>query len=444
MPWDFQPFKITRLLPFHLFGGIGFLLQLVLCSPAFSDLDSARLASHGLEESKDSEVAELSLEGLIEFAKKNSPSYLAAKQGPLVAQGDLTSAGLLPNPQLAYSTTFIGGNPSMQGGSQEHAPGVQFELDLFGKRGGRVEVAERYLRAEEFSVQDFERRFKFEIKQTYRELLFLKSQLKSKKEFLGTYLDLVRASQVRADKGDISGVEFDRLDLERIAYESEFLSLELRVIEVSQRMRILLGIPAVPQILALAGELKFTPLDQLGLRLSGLDFERRPDFAALQAKVSGAKALVSLKAREAFPTLQLGGEFRMKAQEGTFGLSLSFPIPILNRNQGEVAKAEETSKKLKFELEGKHLEIHSEVLLKLNEVRSREKLLKGYEELGLLNRNRTVAERSRFAYLKRAYSIVALLESQRNYVNVNWNYFEQLYLYYVAFDRLMSTLEGMN
>jgi cobalt-zinc-cadmium efflux system outer membrane protein len=394
------------------------------------------------EQPRDNEVADLDLDHLIEFSKKNNIMYQAAQKNIEIARDDLVTAGLLPNPQFFYSQSFIGGVPGSEGGSAEHAPGLTFELDLVGKRGKRKDVAEKGVTIEKLNFLDFDRIFKFQLRQTYREYLLLSEQLKYKREFFSTYLKLMEGSKIRAEKGDISGVEYDRLDLDRIGYEAEYRVTELQLVETSQKMRRLLGIPVSHKILPLKGSLFFVPLSQLGATKRKVAIDRRPDLAALLTKMEQSDAMASLKRREAIPSLTLGGEYRKKGTEGYFGLSVTMPIPVFNRNQGEISKAEDTSKKIQLEISAKRREITSELQNRAREVLIREQMLLKYQDLGLLEKNRTVAEQSRFAYSRKAYSIVALLESQRNYINVQRNYFDQLYLYYTAIDGLFAAAEG--
>lgn len=392
--------------------------------------------------SRDHEVEHLDLEELVAFAKRNNKSFLAAQQNPKIFKGELITAGLLPNPTLSYSYTFMGGRANSQAGSPESAPAIGMEVDIFNKRGKKVDLATKQIEGEEIELKELERVFSLHIRQTYRELLFLTSQIKSQKEFLSTYLELVNASKVRAQTGDLSGVEFDRLDLERMSFQADYLSLELRLEEISQKMRQILGIPYVGKVLTLKGDFSFIPLNQLGITQPSFTIEKRFDLALMQSKLDQSLATLTLKQTERFPSFQLTSEYRKKGPENHLGLFISIPFPVFNRNQGEIVKAKETITKLQFEIDGKKAQVSSQIQLMYNEVQSRERMLKNYQDLQLLDRNLSVAQRSRFAYLKKAYSLVALLESQRNYISVNWKYYEQLFLYYLSFDQLKSSLEG--
>jgi cobalt-zinc-cadmium efflux system outer membrane protein len=433
---------------FHSFNSL-VLFGILACFPyqqavsgeTISQFDLASLES---EENRDHEVSRLSLKELIEFAKKNNPVYQSAQQDVEVANADLVTAGLWPNPEFSFEQNFIGGVPASEAGSPEYAVALNFEVDVVGKRGKKKEVARKGVQVEKLNFSDFDRLFQFQLRQTYRQYLLLSEQVKFRKDFFENYMKLLNASKVRAEKGDISGIEYDRLDLERIGYEADYRATELQLIEVSQKMRRILGINPSQEALSLKGDLGFVSLQELELTPKKIDFAKRPDFAALISKSEQSESLASLRRREVLPSFNLGSEYRLKGNYGYFGIFISFPIPVWNWNQGEITRAEELAKKYKIEANLKKREIKTETQTRYRELLLREKMLLNYQELGLLEKNKRVAERARFAYLKKAYSIVALVESQRNYINVQKNYFDQVYLYYNALDSyLTATSEGI-
>lgn len=386
----------------------------------------------------DLDVFNLSIDELIAFSLQNNKTYLSISQNPKITKGEVITAGLLPNPTAAYSYTFIGSKPLTDAGAPESTPSLSMEVDFFKKRSKREEHAKNRLLSEELSLKEFTRDFSLHIKYTYRELIFISDQIKYKKEFLLTYLDLLKSSMIRLKNGDISGVEYDRLDLERIVYESEFLNLELRLENISQKMRLLLGIPYQEGPLILKGKFVFEELQNLP-RLENT----RYDIAILKKKLEEAQSYLILKQAERWPSFHIGSEYRKKGDKGFLGIYLSIPLPIFNHQQGEIVSAKEKITKLEYELEGKQNQVNIDILEKKNELLKREKMMKNYEELKLLEKNTLLAQRSRFAYLKQSYSVLALIESQRNYINVNWNYHEQLFLYYVAYDNYISSIEGI-
>jgi cobalt-zinc-cadmium efflux system outer membrane protein len=422
------------------------IIAFIIHTPAGSDQIMSWNSKVQVEEGKnqDREISKLSLDDLIEFAKKNNPVYHSAQQDIKIAQADLITAGLFPNPQFTFSNVFIGGVPITEAGSPEYAPALNIDLDLSGKIGKRKEVAKIGIKIEELNFSDFNRLFLFQVRQHYWQWLLLSEQVKFRRDFFLNYMKLLRSSRVRAEKGDMSGIEFDRLELESIGYDAEYRAAELQLIEASQKMRRILGLNPSTEKLKLKGQLIFVPLKELNVFSKKASVPTRPDLASLIFRSVQAESLASLKRREVFPTFNLGTEYRFKGAESHWGVFFSFPIPIFNRNQGEISRAEQLKIKFQYESEFKKIEIRSEVQVRYRELILREKLLFNYQQLRLLEKNKKVAERSRFAYLKKAYSIVALVESQRNYINVQKNYYDQVYLYYSAINAYLTAVSDGN
>ena len=388
------------------------------------------------------DLANLDLKELVSFAKEHNPLYLAAAQEISIAKGDLITAGLWNNPTLTYQQAFIGGQANSEAGSTEYAPGITWELDFSGKRGLREKAAEKNLLAERLSFANYDRLFVRQLKQTYHEFLFFKELVSFKREFFSQYEALMKASEIRSKTGDISGMEYNRLELERISYEADFRSTQLRLSELAFSMRKFLGLPPKTEPLVLKGTLEFQPLSSFPELSTARTVESRPDFLMVSKKAELFEAQASLHRREMIPDILLGSEYRKKGAEGYFGVFASISLPVLDRKQGAILRAEESSKKLRLELEAKKQEIESEILMKITSLKNREETLSRYQEMGFLQKNQKVAEQSRFAYLKKAYTIVAFLESQRAYFNVLKNYYEQLFLYYFSIDDLDAALNG--
>jgi cobalt-zinc-cadmium efflux system outer membrane protein len=133
-----------------------------------------------------------------------------------------------------------------------------------------------------------------------------------------------------------------------------------------------------------------------------------------------------------------------KGPENYTGLYASIPIPIFNRNQGEILKAEELAKKAGLNVESKRMQIISEIIANKNELNFREEQLLDYRKINLLEINKGVQEKSRLAYIRGASNLVTFLEAERNYLNVLRTYYELIYLYYVSIDQYKASIGKMN
>jgi cobalt-zinc-cadmium efflux system outer membrane protein len=398
-------------------------------------------------------MADWSLDRIEKYATSNNPLYLAEKQNIGIVRGDVITAALYRNPIFNYQAQFIPLNGarsvynpflgySNSGGPPEFAPSVTQDFDVGGVIEQRTQVAKKAFLAQIASFQDFDRLFRLRLRQNYWLYLYVTELINFQKEFYLNYNDLLKFNKFRAENGDISLLEYDRLLLERIRIEKEYKDSEILRAQVAKDLRFLIGISPKNQILVLNGKLKFFSTKDLGLNFLDFNIEDRPDLKSLQLNVAKNRLNIELKKKEGglAPFLNLGGEVRHKGNETYAGMFATIPLKVFDRNQGEIVKAEEQYKKSVLELESKRKQIYAEIRAAVRELNAREELLSSYETINLMDKNKEVQGKFRTAYIRGASNLVTFLEAEKNYITVLKGYYEQLYLYYNAIESYKASI----
>lgn len=386
-----------------------------------------------------------------EYAVSNNPLYLSAKQNINIARGNVITASLYRNPVFSYQSQFLPfGNtttntllgPTSTGGPIEHAPSITQDIDVEGVISQRTKVAQKGLEASIHEFEDFDRLFRLRLRQNYWLYLYAQELVNFQQDFYDNYSDLVKSTAFRAEKGDISPLEYDRILLEKLRIEKDLRDAEILRSQVARDLRFLIGISPKNQILVLKGKLKYQSIQELGLQLKDFNIEDRPDLKKLYTQVIQSKLNIDLKKKEGsiVSFLNLGGELRQKGNESYAGIFASIPLKIFDRNQGEILKSEEEYKKAVFEYESKKKQIYAEIRYAIKELLAREELLQNYQKVNLLEKNREIQAKYRKAYLRGAANLVTFLEAERNYLTVLRNYYEQLYLYYNAIENFRAAI----
>lgn len=401
----------------------------------------------------ESRISKWNLDKIEEYAISNNPLYLAEKQNIGISRGEIITAALYKNPVFNYQAQFLplgstGGSlnsltgSGSTGGPPEFAPSITQDIDVAGVISKRTEVAKKAFQEQIASFQDFDRLFRLRLRQNYWLYLYVNELMTFQKDFYDNYKDLLRLNKFRADKGDISPLEYERLNLERIRIEKEFKDSEILKAEVSKDLRFFIGISPKNQFLELNSKLKFFSTKDLGLNLESFNIEDRPDLKSLEISVAKNRLNLDLKKKEGglVPFLNLGGEVRQKGNESYAGIFATVPIKVFDRNQGEILKAEEQYKKSILLVESKKRQIYSEINASRRELLSREELLINYESINLLEKNKEVQSKFRTAYVRGASNQVAFLEAEKNYISVLKGYYEQLYLYYNAIESFRAAI----
>ena len=295
----------------------------------------ARLPPSPVEGSDQPQTLTLAeLEGI---AFQNNPTLAAATARMNAARGRQVQAGLYPNPVVGYHATEIGnlGTAGQQGGfiRQRFVMGGKLQLDqaIAGK-----EIAEAHFR---FHAQ--EQRVRSDVRVRFYDSLVAQRRVELTRELVRIGGELVTATE-RLIEGR-QGTENDLLQAEIKADESQIL-LDNAVneqIEVWRRLMAVVGVPTM-QMTPLVGELESD--------LSNLDWdscyamvlESNPDLNAARKRVERASIVYRRAKKEPIPDVDLSVSVRHHnvTESDVANVQVGIPIPIFNKNQGNIRAAQ--------------------------------------------------------------------------------------------------------
>ena len=294
----------------------------------------------------------LSLDQAIAQALAQEPSIRAARTTIDVARGMREQAGLRRN---LSTTAELRGEPS--GSDSQTMVSVEWPLDLF-RREGRVAVAEREVAAVELSVADRERLLAADVRARFGDALVAVRDLAVLDELIEVSRRQHELLRSRVDEGASPPIERDLVDVELRRLNAD-RTLQLGAVERAMfELKRVLG--ASPEALV---RLRDTLEDLVSRESSAAPAppdagQRRADVREAAARVAVAEARIDRAARDGrFDVSLFGGYMRMDAGFPQSGLSpagtperihglfhyitggATVTLPLLNRNQGEVAAA---------------------------------------------------------------------------------------------------------
>lgn len=304
-------------------------------------------ATHGQEPG-------LGLDAAIARALAHEPSLRADRAEVEVARGLRQQAGLRPNPTLNVERRDEpGGTDSLT------TVGLEWPLDLF-RRSGRVQAADRSLTQAQLGVADRERLLVAEVRLHYGAAAAALREVAVAEDLVAAarrQLALVRA---RVDAGATPPLERDLLDVEVRKLDAGRLVAIGRADVALVQLKQVLGMgPHEPlqlrdslDVLVAAGDAE-SPL------VASAEREVRPDVKEAEAQVMVADARIDQARREGradvslfgtymrmdngFPQLGVGltgSPERVRGRFNYVAAGAAMSIPLLNRNQGQVAAAQ--------------------------------------------------------------------------------------------------------
>jgi len=270
----------------------------------------------------------------------NNPTLLAGKLNIGELQAQEITAHLRPNPDLSLLSDQI--SPFNSG--QSHGPfayllpsaTVSYLHERAHKRELRTESAKEATAIGVSQQQDLERSLLFSLRSAFVQTLQAKAVLQVSKENLEYYDHLLKISRDRYEAGDIAQIDLERLELQRVQYESDVQTAEVNLRTNKIQMLMLLNDRTPVEQFDLVGVFDFNdqidPLDSY--RQIALD--TRPDLKAAVQTVEQSKTNYKLAVANGStdPTFSFDVG-RNPPIDLYFGLDVSFPLRIFDRNQGE-------------------------------------------------------------------------------------------------------------
>lgn len=356
----------------------------------------------------------------------NNPTLLAGKLNISEMQADEITAHLRPNPQLSLLADQIDPFP----GGPTHGPfaywlpsaTVSYLHERAHKRELRTESAKKGTAIAVSQQDDLERGLLFNLRSAFVQTLQAKAVLKVSKDNLVYYDHVLKISRDRFEAGDIAQIDLDRLELQRVQYESDVQTAEVNLRTAKIQMLMLLNDRTPIEQFDLVGVFDFNDqIDALDLyRQIALD--NRPDLKAAIQSVDKAqtdyKLAVSNGSTDPTFSFDMG---RNPPIDFYFGVDVSIPLRIFDRNQGNKlhTKLDITrNEKLKDAAEA---QVFNDVDSAYATLNSNLILLRPYKQKYLAQAVR-VRDTILFSYQHGGASLLDFLNAESDYRSVELNY----------------------
>ena len=388
----------------------------------------AHSAAHG------EDTVRVTVDDALALLHRQSPELLADGLRVQAPRGDVVTARLLPNPTLSGS---VGNLPLGRTNPRGLGPGdtvvtsvgVEEEIQLWGRQRARVDAARGREEAADAEHADLDRRLTFEVRSRFVTLLEAGERLRLAREDLGRYRETVRVSETRAHEGDISPAEFDKVALEQRRFEREVGDAEVERREAVAALLPLLGTDArdVEPVGTLAVPEVRDDID----RLVDEALARRPDLRAAERARETAEAALRLVRAQRWPDVTVGLQYTHSQFEvsgdlpNQLGTSLSLPLPVFNRNQGEIQRAEAEVLAARHGVDRLRLEIPQEVRSAATGYAVAHERVRRFEGAYLSQAEgaRRAAEAS---YREGAVSLLEFLEAERAHIETQRDHLDAL------------------
>ena len=384
-----------------------------------------------------------SWEQLRDRFQANNPTLRAAQISIDESRAQEITAYLRPNPDLTGAIDQI--NPfSTQtppnGGSKEYAPfayafpagSINYLHERGHKRELRRESAQKETEITVAQYADQERNLLFNLRSAFVQTLQQKAILDLTRENLAYYNHLLTVSNDRLKAGDIAKVDYQRLELQRVQYETDVQTATVNLRTAKIQLLMLLNDRTPVEQFDVAGAFDFP--DQIRPReeLRRLAMDSRPDLKAAMEAVDKAQTdhRLAIANGSVDPTFSLDFA-RNPPIPVYFGLSVSIPLRIFDRNQGEKLRTQQDITRNERLRDAAAAQVFSDVDSAYATMESNLTLLRPYRDT-YLKEAVEVRDTVSFAYTRGGSSLLDFLQAQQDYRSTELNYLNLVGSYLTA------------
>jgi outer membrane protein, heavy metal efflux system len=279
-------------------------------------------------------AAPITMQQAVDMALAHNPTLLSAQQNLLSMKGQEVEAGLRQNPDFAFSGENVSIPTSNPAGPYFYSASLSRLFERGQKRRWRLDSARAQTAQTEAQYHDQIRQTTLQVRQNFTNLVLAKATLKLAQDNLSSFRHELQINLDRYNAGDIGKLDYERLDLQLAQFESDESSAEMNLVQASDQLQTLLGVGQPGRNFDVAGDLVPAPLSGNLTDLEQKALAARPDYQAAQAAVHVADANVKLAYANGTTDPTLEGEYDRSGDANSLGFSVSIPLRIFDRNQG--------------------------------------------------------------------------------------------------------------
>jgi outer membrane protein, heavy metal efflux system len=393
--------------------------------------------------------ARITLDEAIRLSLLHNHALQAMRSTIQQSQAEEITANLRPNPALGIDTQYLPiFQPSKFSGDYlnedaEFDAGLSYLFERGKKRQHRLQSAKDQTAVVQSGVSDSERQLIFNVGQQFVDVLLAESTLELARMDLDSFKKTVDISDERYHVGDMSEGDFLKIKLQLLQFQTDASAAQLAKVQALAALRQLLGFESVPDDYDVQGTLEYEPVRADVNALKSLAALNRPDLRAAQQAVTAAESQLALQKANA--KMDITGTFNYTHTSGTNSGAFYYnqPLPIFNRNQGEIARAGYAITQAQEQAAETAQQVSTDVITAYENLLTNDQIIKLYQG-GYVDEAKQSRDISEYAYRKGSASLLDYLDSERTYRANQLAYRQALANYMLALEQMRQAVGTRN
>jgi cobalt-zinc-cadmium efflux system outer membrane protein len=389
--------------------------------------------------------AKITLDEAIQMALEHNHNLLAARTTIQQSEAEEITANLRPNPVFFTDWDYLplfapsAMNTTYLHDSTEADMGLSYLIERGKKRQHRLQAAKDVTAVTRSQVADNQRTLTYQVSSLFIGVQLAESTLDLSQQDLKSYQNTVDIAEIRYRSGGISQDDYLKIKLQLLQFQNDFAQAQLAKVQALSDLRQLLGYESVPVNYDVAGPFEYeaVKLSLEDLQMKAL--QNRPDFRAAQQGVTAANSQYNLQ--KAIGKQDVTVQANYTHVNGINGASFlaSIPLPIFNRNQGEIARTRYAITQSQELERAANNQVMTDVHDAYYGLQTNDQVIQLYLS-GYLAEAQADREIAEYSYQRGAASLLDFLDAERSYRATQLAYRQTLASYLLALEQLREAV----
>jgi cobalt-zinc-cadmium efflux system outer membrane protein len=401
-----------------------------------------------------SSAVRITLDEAIQMAIQHNHALIALRTTVQQSEAEEITQGLRPNPTLFADWEYLplgspaSQNPDVYSGvslpdylknNTEGDIGLSYLIERGGKRKDRLQAQKDITAQTRSLVQDSERGLTFQVATLFYNAQLAESTIDLAEQDLKSFQSTADISEHQFQVGGLSENDYLMIKLQLLQFESDLEQGQLAKAQALSDLRQLLGYDSVSAGYDVASDFEYQAvkvnLDDLQMKA----LQNRPDLRAAQQGVTAADSQYQLQKANGKQDVTVSGNYSHVNAINAATVLASIPLPIFDRNQGEIARARYAitqAQETQIAVNGQAL---TDVKDSYEGLQSNDKIVQLYisKYLDVAKKSRDISE---YAYRRGGLALLDFLYAERNYRATELGYRQALASYLLAVEQLREAV----
>jgi cobalt-zinc-cadmium efflux system outer membrane protein len=396
----------------------------------------------------------ITLDEAIQMALQHNHNLVAIRTTIQQSQAEEITQGLRPNPTLFTDWEYLPlgspahQNPALYTGvstpdylkdNTEGDIGLSYLIERGGKRHDRLQAQKDITAQTRSLVADNERGLTFQVATLFYNAQLAESTLDLAQQDLESFQSSVDISEEQFRVGGISENGYLMIKLQLLQFQSDVEQAQLLRVQSLSDLRQVLGYESVSSDYDVIASFEYQPVKGNLEDLQMKALQNRPDLRAAQQGVTAANSQLVLQKANGKQDVTVSGNYSHVNGINAATVYASIPLPIFNRNQGEIARAGFVVTQAQEQQSFTNGQVLTDVKDAYEGLQSNDKVVQLYIStyLDVATRSRDISD---YAYHRGGIALLDFLDAERSYRSTELAYRQALASYLLAVEQLREAV----